>query len=71
MNRDALLVGINQYPFLKDTPTSKAKHLHTPASDAEAIALRLEEYGGFRVRRLPESIQEEQRQGRSEKAGTG
>lgn len=62
MNRDALVVGINQYPFLKDTPTSKAKHLNTPASDAEAIALRLEEYGGFRVRRLPESIQEEQRQ---------
>lgn len=61
MNRDALLVGINQYPFLKDSPTSKAKHLNTPASDAEAIALRLEEYGGFRVRRLPESIQEEQR----------
>lgn len=57
MNRDALVVGINQYPFLKDTPTSKAKHLNTPASDAEAIALRLEEYGGFRVRRLPESIQ--------------
>lgn len=62
MNRDALIVGINQYPFLKDTPTSKAKHLNTPASDAEAIALRLKEYGGFRVRRLPESIQEEQRQ---------
>jgi uncharacterized caspase-like protein len=61
MNRDALVVGINQYPFLKDNPTSKAKHLNTPASDAEAIALRLEEYGGFRVRRLPESIQEEQR----------
>jgi WD40 repeat protein len=61
MNRDALVVGINQYPFLKDSPTSKAKHLNTPASDAEAIALRLEEYGGFRVRRLPESIQEEQR----------
>jgi uncharacterized caspase-like protein len=38
MNRDALVVGINQYPFLKDTPTSKAKHLNTPASDAEAIA---------------------------------
>ena len=45
MNRDALVVGINQYPFLKDNPTSKAKHLNTPASDAEAIALRLEEYG--------------------------
>lgn len=61
MNRDALVVGINQYPFLKDTPTSKAKNLKSPASSAEAIALRLEEYGGFRVRRLPESIQEEQR----------
>ncbi|HAZ43017.1 MAG TPA: hypothetical protein DDW76_10275 [Cyanobacteria bacterium UBA11369] len=61
MNRDALVVGINQYPFLKDTPTSKAKHLSTPASDAEAIAQRLEEYGGFRVRRLPETIQEGQR----------
>ncbi len=62
MNRDALVIGIDQYPFLKDSPTSKAKHLKTPANDAEAIALRLEEYGGFRVRRLPESIQEEQRQ---------
>lgn len=39
MARDALVVNINQYPFLKDTPTSKAKHLTTPASDAEAIAL--------------------------------
>jgi LuxR family glucitol operon transcriptional activator len=39
MARDALVVGINEYPFLKDTPTSKAKHLTTPASDAEAIAL--------------------------------
>ena len=60
MNRDALVVGINQYPFLKDTPTSKAKHLFTPANDAEdaeAIAQRLEEYGDFRVRRLPETIQ--------------
>ncbi|MHC5760426.1 nSTAND1 domain-containing NTPase [Nostoc sp.] len=62
MNRDALVVGINQYPFLKDTPTSKAKHLFTPANDAEAIAQRLEEYGDFRVRRLPETIQGEQRQ---------
>ena len=61
MNRDALVVGINQYPFLKDTPTSKAKNLKSPASSAEAIALRLEEYGGFRVRRLPEMIQNGQR----------
>lgn len=42
MKRDALVVGINQYPFLKDTPTSKAKHLKTPAADAEAIAQLLE-----------------------------
>lgn len=61
MNRDALVVGINQYPFLKDTSSSKAKHLKTPANDAEAIAQRLEEYGGFRVRRLPETIQDGQR----------
>jgi uncharacterized caspase-like protein len=39
MRRDALVVGINQYPFLKDTQTSPAKHLTTPAADAEAIAL--------------------------------
>jgi WD40 repeat protein len=61
MNRDALVVGINQYPFLKDTPTSKAKNLNSPASSAEAIALRLEEYGGFRVRRLPETLHNGQR----------
>ncbi|AOY82944.1 SUMF1/EgtB/PvdO family nonheme iron enzyme [Moorena producens JHB] len=61
MNRDALVVGINQYPFLKDNPRSKARHLKTPALDAEAIAQRLQEYGGFRVRRLPETIQEGQR----------
>jgi LuxR family glucitol operon transcriptional activator len=56
MNRDALVIGINQYPFLKDSPRSKGKHLKTLANDAEAIALRLEEYGGFRVQRLPASI---------------
>ncbi len=55
MTRDALVVGINQYPFLKDTPTSKAKHLKTPASDAEAIAQLLEIDGNFRVQRLPRS----------------
>ncbi|MEP0885146.1 caspase family protein [Trichocoleus sp. ST-U3] len=55
MTRDALVVGINQYPFLKDSPTSKAKHLKTPAADAEAIAQLLEDCGEFRVRRLPVS----------------
>lgn len=58
MARDALVVGINQYPFLKDTPTSKAKHLTTPASDAEAIAQSLETYGDFRVQRLPANVME-------------
>ncbi|BAY60054.1 WD-40 repeat protein [Calothrix brevissima NIES-22] len=66
MNRDALVVGINQYPYLKDTPTSKAKNLVSAANNAEAIAQRLEEYGDFRVRRLPEALQGEQRQVASE-----
>lgn len=62
MNRDALIVGINQYPLLKDTPTSKAKHLSTPAKSAELLAQRLEEYSDFRVRRIPETVQGEKRQ---------
>ncbi|RKZ93486.1 MAG: hypothetical protein DRR19_00920 [Candidatus Parabeggiatoa sp. nov. 1] len=44
-NRDALVLGINQYKHL--TP------LKVPASDAEAIAKLLHQYGDFRVRRLP------------------
>jgi len=56
MTRDALIVGINQYPKLKDTPTSKPKDLKTPAGDAEAIAQLLEDYGDFRVQRLPASV---------------
>jgi|GEM_PF-2082114 len=55
MKRDALVVGINQYPFLKDTPISKAKHLTTPATDAEALAQLLEAHGDFNVKRLPVS----------------
>ncbi|WP_375476909.1 hypothetical protein [uncultured Nostoc sp.] len=57
MNRDALVVGINQYPFLKDTPTSKAKHLVSAANDAEAIAYLLIQQiynsGTCRLRLLP------------------
>jgi uncharacterized caspase-like protein len=53
MKWDALVVGINQYPFLQDTPKSQPKHLKTPAGDAEAIAQLLETYGEFRVQRLP------------------
>jgi len=58
MRRDALVVGINQYPCLQETPTSKAKNLTTPAGDAEAIAQLLEKYGDFQVRRLPASNQD-------------
>ncbi len=36
--REALVVGINQYPLLGETLGSSAKHLETPARDAEAIA---------------------------------
>jgi hypothetical protein len=55
MKRDALVVGINKYPSLKETSSSPAKHLKTPAGDAEEIAQLLETYGDFRVKRLPES----------------
>jgi WD40 repeat protein/flagellar biosynthesis GTPase FlhF len=48
MTRDALVVGINNYPEIGDLPK--------PAGDAEAIAQLLETYGDFRVvRRLPEA----------------
>ncbi|QSJ19342.1 caspase family protein [Nostoc sp. UHCC 0702] len=54
MSRDALVVGINRYPFLKDSQTGNYKHLSTPATDAEAIAHLLEKHGDFRVRRFPD-----------------
>lgn len=54
MSRDALVVGINKYPFLKDSQTSNYKHLTTLAADAEAIAQLLENHGGFRVKRFPD-----------------
>ncbi|EGJ35137.1 MULTISPECIES: caspase family protein [Moorena] len=47
MSRDALVVGINSY--------KEFERLESPAKDAEAIASLLEEYGDFRVRRLPEA----------------
>ncbi|MGI0493701.1 caspase family protein [Alkalinema pantanalense CENA528] len=48
MSRDALIVGINTYQQLQP--------LQAPAVDAEAIAQRLEQLGGFRVLRLPEFL---------------
>ncbi len=55
MSRDALVVGINKYPFLKDSSTGNHKHLTTPAGDAEAIAQLLEAHNNFRVTRFPAS----------------
>ncbi|MFW9259079.1 hypothetical protein [Nostoc sp. CALU 546] len=55
MSRDALVVGINKYPFLKNSATGNYKHLTTPASDAEAITQLLETHGNFRVKRFPAS----------------
>ena len=52
MNREALVVGINHYPFLKDV-SGQPRHLIKPAADAEAIAQLLETYGNFQVRRFP------------------
>ena len=53
MKRDALIVGINNYPSLGDKPNNPAKHLKQSADDAEAIAQILEKYGEFEVQRLP------------------
>ena len=55
MSRDALVIGINKYPFLKNSSGSQ-KHLNTPASDAEAIAKLLEAQNNFRVKRFPARI---------------
>jgi len=47
MSRDALIIGINHYKYLK--------LLDSPATDAEAIAQILEHQGGFTINRLPAS----------------
>jgi tetratricopeptide (TPR) repeat protein len=47
MSRDALLVGINTYSY------ERLSNLTAPAIDAEAIAKLLEDYGEFKVKRLP------------------
>lgn len=40
--REALVVGINRYPLLRNEKTREAQHLKKPAADAEAIAQMLE-----------------------------
>src|SRR5919199_5995019 len=52
-SRDALVVGINTYKY------PRLKSLKTPSENAEAIAQRLTEYGNFRVKRIPESVQKD------------
>ncbi|MEO0349647.1 MAG: caspase family protein [Cyanobacteria bacterium P01_A01_bin.15] len=49
MSRDALIVGVNQYQNLPS--------LTAAAKDAEGVANVLETHGDFRVRRLPEVIE--------------
>ncbi|EDX74163.1 caspase domain protein [Coleofasciculus chthonoplastes PCC 7420] len=62
MKRQALVVGINRYPFLKNSQTGQYANLSAPANDAETIAQFLEKYGTdekrWSVRRLPEVIQD-------------
>ena len=52
MIREALVVGINRYPFLKNQE-GRPQHLEKPAQDAEAIAKLLETFGQFNVQRFP------------------
>jgi energy-coupling factor transporter ATP-binding protein EcfA2 len=63
MDREALVVGINRYPLLRDQQTKKPQHLEKPAEDAEAIAQLLEKYGNFKVQRLPEVYSPEGKRG--------
>ena len=50
--RQALVVGINRYPFLKKKKLGDL-NLKAAVKDAEAIANILEKYGKFRIQRLP------------------
>ncbi len=53
MSRDALVIGINAYSY------DRLPNLQAPAADAEAIAQLLEQYGEFKVTRLP-AVQDKQ-----------
>jgi hypothetical protein len=48
MSREALIIGINTYEYTKLDTLAK------PAEDAEAIARILQDFGDFKIRRLPE-----------------
>nr|WP_287520665.1 caspase family protein [Okeania sp. SIO2C2] len=47
MSRDALVIGINTYSY------ERLNNLTAPGQDAEAVAKLLENYGDFKVTRLP------------------
>ncbi|NEN90195.1 MAG: hypothetical protein F6K48_15270, partial [Okeania sp. SIO3H1] len=47
MSRDALIIGINTYTY------ERLNNLAAPGRDAEAVAKLLEDYGDFKVTRLP------------------
>ena len=66
--REALVVGINSYPFLKKKKLGDL-NLKAAIKDAEAIANMLEKYGKFRVQRLPKGYDEEGKE-RFEPRGT-
>ncbi len=57
MTRQALVVGINRYPFLKDRD-GKSCHLDYAAIDAQAIADLLRQYGQFEVTIVPDKEDE-------------
>ncbi|MDY7008450.1 MAG: caspase family protein [Cyanobacteriota bacterium] len=61
MSREALIVGVNRYPFLKKEKLGDL-NLKAPVKDAEAITNILERYGKFRVQRLPKFYDEEGRE---------
>lgn len=57
LERKALVVGINKYPFLRSSERHKYQHLLLPANDAEGIAEFLDNVTGsleWDVKRLPE-----------------
>jgi hypothetical protein len=53
MKRKALVVGINRYPFLKESSSSEGDHLTMSYIDADEVARLLELYGDFEVKLLP------------------
>jgi hypothetical protein len=57
MTRKALVVGINRYPYLKDSK-GNAQHLTSPAADAAEIDSLMRK-GLFEVTRLPETFTDE------------